>query len=366
VLNIVPDLALPHVLIRIAGVYPFLYTKHRHFTIRGADATDFAGGTYHGRILLPPDYPYKPPHIMFLTPSGRFETNTKICLSFSAYHPELWQPAWGIRLILEALISFLPTPADGAIGALDWSSAERKKLAVKSRSYSCPCCGPIVSLLPALADSSTKKASSRFQKEIEQLQLLQQQEHTKKEEEEEQQQQKQQQEENAVANNNAGETAAAIDDEDEGSKNDAAPSSSAPVEEEDVKKASETSHAMSRAPSDGDNIAAAAASPPSRSADNCTAEAAPTTTAAVSSPAAPAPAPAPAVAGPAAQAVAAPAPDVGNDATTWWYDPMLQVGIVLVSAIVYLLATKVEDAWGELQQLSRQLQDGGGGGGGGV
>ena len=41
---------------------------------------------------------------MFLTPSGRFETNTKICLSFSAYHPELWQPAWGIRLILEALI----------------------------------------------------------------------------------------------------------------------------------------------------------------------------------------------------------------------------------------------------------------------
>lgn len=53
---------------------------------------------------------------MFLTPSGRFETNTKVCLSFSAYHPELWQPAWGIRLILEALISFLPTPADGAIG----------------------------------------------------------------------------------------------------------------------------------------------------------------------------------------------------------------------------------------------------------
>jgi len=49
-----------------------------------------------------------------------------VCLSFSAYHPELWQPAWGIRLILEALISFLPTPADGAIGALDWTKKERQ------------------------------------------------------------------------------------------------------------------------------------------------------------------------------------------------------------------------------------------------
>jgi len=97
-----------------------------HFTIRGAPDTDFEGGIYHGRILLPKDYPFKPPNIVFLTPSGRFETGVKVCLSFSAHHPELWQPAWGIRLILEALISFLPTPADGAIGALDWSSAERK------------------------------------------------------------------------------------------------------------------------------------------------------------------------------------------------------------------------------------------------
>ena len=99
----------------------------RHFTIRGAEGTDFEGGVYHGRILLPTDYPFKPPNIVFLTPTGRFETGVKVCLSFSAHHPELWQPAWGVRLILEALISFLPTPADGAIGSLDWSSAERKR-----------------------------------------------------------------------------------------------------------------------------------------------------------------------------------------------------------------------------------------------
>mmetsp|Transcript_27262 Transcript_27262/g.38342 ORF Transcript_27262/g.38342 Transcript_27262/m.38342 type:complete len:521 (-) Transcript_27262:21-1583(-) len=157
-----------------------------HFTIRGAPGTDFEGGIYHGRILLPPEYPFKPPHILFLTPSGRFETNTKICLSFSAYHPELWQPAWGIRLILEALISFLPTPADGAIGALDWKPSERKRLAKQSVDFCCAkCCGvggKVIDTLPKLKpkssssdddDEKNKKPTSRFQKEIEQLQLLQ-------------------------------------------------------------------------------------------------------------------------------------------------------------------------------------------------
>jgi ubiquitin-conjugating enzyme E2 J1 len=116
-----------------------------------------------------------------LTPSGRFETNTKVCLSFSAFHPELWQPAWGIRLILEALISFLPTPADGAIGALDWSPAERKKLAEKSVHYECHHCGKAAALLPKKKASGAEKPS-RFKKEIEELQRMQLMQHTKEEE----------------------------------------------------------------------------------------------------------------------------------------------------------------------------------------
>lgn len=149
-----------------------------HFTIRGAEGTDFEGGIYHGRILLPAEYPYKPPHIIFLTPSGRFETNTKICLSFSAFHPELWQPAWGIRLILEALISFLPTPGDGAIGALDYKPEERRRLAKESRSFVSPIFGPVEKLLPKLNPDSKKSAKggeSAFSKQIAELQRLQQQ-----------------------------------------------------------------------------------------------------------------------------------------------------------------------------------------------
>ena len=161
-----------------------------HFTIRGASGTDFEGGVYHGKILLPPEYPFKPPNIVFLTPSGRFETNTKVCLSFSSFHPELWQPAWGIRLILEALISFLPTPADGAIGALDWRKEERVKLAKESLKFRCPVCcehgKTCVDLLPEAKKSKEAegKKKSKFQEEIEKLKMLQFQNHAVQEEDE--------------------------------------------------------------------------------------------------------------------------------------------------------------------------------------
>mmetsp|Transcript_7450 Transcript_7450/g.8852 ORF Transcript_7450/g.8852 Transcript_7450/m.8852 type:complete len:449 (+) Transcript_7450:94-1440(+) len=124
-----------------------------HFTIKGPKGTDFEGGIYHGRILLPTDYPFKPPNIVFLTPNGRFEVGKKICLSISAHHPEEWQAAWGIRLILEALISFLPTEGGGAVGALDYSSNERKSLALKSQNYCCDRCGGNISdLFPSHND----------------------------------------------------------------------------------------------------------------------------------------------------------------------------------------------------------------------
>lgn len=71
-----------------------------HFTIRGPPGTEFDGGLYHGRIVLPHEYPFKPPAIMLLTPNGRFEINKKICLSISSYHPETWLPAWGSECLL--------------------------------------------------------------------------------------------------------------------------------------------------------------------------------------------------------------------------------------------------------------------------
>ena len=76
------------------------------------------GGIYHGRILLPSEYPFKPPEFILLTPNGRWETSTKICLSISSHHPEHWQPSWSVRTALLALIGFMPTSSNGAIGSL--------------------------------------------------------------------------------------------------------------------------------------------------------------------------------------------------------------------------------------------------------
>eukprot|EP01108_Squamamoeba_japonica_P009971 TRINITY_DN954_c0_g1_i1.p1 TRINITY_DN954_c0_g1~~TRINITY_DN954_c0_g1_i1.p1 ORF type:complete len:277 (+),score=72.10 TRINITY_DN954_c0_g1_i1:82-912(+) len=112
-----------------------------HFTIRGPCDTAFDGGIYHGRILLPQDYPFKPPNFVLLTPNGRFEVGKKICLSISAHHPETWRPSWSIRTALVALIGFFPTEGNGAIGAIDYPEKERKKLAAESISWSCSSCG---------------------------------------------------------------------------------------------------------------------------------------------------------------------------------------------------------------------------------
>lgn len=137
-----------------------------HFVLRGPAGTDFEGGKYHGKILLPAEYPFKPPNIIFLTPNGRWETKTKICLSMSAYHPEDWQPAWGIRTMLEALISFMPSATDGAVGAMDASSETRKRLALESLSYT----HPLMPILPELGSCSFSK-SKDFAEAVAQMQF---------------------------------------------------------------------------------------------------------------------------------------------------------------------------------------------------
>ena len=45
---------------------------------------------YHGVIMFPKDYPWKPPEIKMLTPTGKFGVGINICLSMSSYHPETW------------------------------------------------------------------------------------------------------------------------------------------------------------------------------------------------------------------------------------------------------------------------------------
>lgn len=112
-----------------------------HFTMRGPPNSPYAEGIYHGRIVLPPAYPLRPPSFRFNTPSGRFEANREICLSISGHHEETWQPAWGVRTALVALRSFMETDAKGQLGGLDATDDVRRRLATESRSFRCAACG---------------------------------------------------------------------------------------------------------------------------------------------------------------------------------------------------------------------------------
>lgn len=67
-----------------------------HFVLEGAKGTDYEGGLYHGKLVFPPQYPFKPPSISLFTPNGRFAVNTKLCLSMTDYHPESWNPMWSV------------------------------------------------------------------------------------------------------------------------------------------------------------------------------------------------------------------------------------------------------------------------------
>ncbi|EKM82968.1 hypothetical protein AGABI1DRAFT_111494 [Agaricus bisporus var. burnettii JB137-S8] len=113
-----------------------------HCTLRGSPGTEFEGGLYHFRILLPAEYPFRPPSIMMLTPNGRFELNTKICISFTNYHEELWQPAWGVRTAIIGLQGFFPLKGEAAVGvgSIEYPASERRRLAGLSREWVCPQC----------------------------------------------------------------------------------------------------------------------------------------------------------------------------------------------------------------------------------
>ncbi|KAK4137925.1 UBC-like protein [Trichocladium antarcticum] len=113
-----------------------------HFTLRGPPHSAFATGIYHGRIVLPPAYPLRPPAFRFATPSGRFEPNRELCLSISGHHEETWQPAWGVRTALVALRSFMETDVRGQLGGVEAAEAVRRRLAAESGAWRCGvCCG---------------------------------------------------------------------------------------------------------------------------------------------------------------------------------------------------------------------------------
>jgi ubiquitin-conjugating enzyme E2 J2 len=103
-----------------------------NFIIRGPPDSPYHGGEYHGVIMFPSDYPFKPPGIKMLTPSGRFQPDKKICFSMSDYHPGTWNPAWSVATICTGLLSFLLSE-EMTTGSM--TSTDRDKRVYAQRSH---------------------------------------------------------------------------------------------------------------------------------------------------------------------------------------------------------------------------------------
>ncbi|TMS33875.1 hypothetical protein L596_001564 [Steinernema carpocapsae] len=105
-----------------------------HYVVEGSPDTPYEGGYYHGKLVFPIDFPFKPPSIYMITPSGRFQTNTRLCLSISDYHPDTWNPAWTVSTIINGLLSFM-NESTPTLGCVTTSEAEKRAFAKKSLAF---------------------------------------------------------------------------------------------------------------------------------------------------------------------------------------------------------------------------------------
>eukprot|EP00800_Vazella_pourtalesii_P005960 TRINITY_DN1721_c0_g2_i1.p1 TRINITY_DN1721_c0_g2~~TRINITY_DN1721_c0_g2_i1.p1 ORF type:complete len:223 (+),score=22.83 TRINITY_DN1721_c0_g2_i1:124-792(+) len=105
-----------------------------HFVVEGPQDSPYFGGFYHGKLLFPKEYPFKPPAIYMQTPNGRFQTNQRLCLSISDFHPELWNPSWSVSTILTGLLSFM-LENSRTVGSIETTPYLKQKLAHDSLQY---------------------------------------------------------------------------------------------------------------------------------------------------------------------------------------------------------------------------------------
>jgi ubiquitin-protein ligase len=97
-----------------------------YFILKGMSYSDYTGGFFIGKIILPNDYPDKAPDFYMLTPNGRFQIDSKICITISGYHQENWNPSWNIGSMLVGMISIMADDTTAGISHIKRSKKERK------------------------------------------------------------------------------------------------------------------------------------------------------------------------------------------------------------------------------------------------
>ena len=100
----------------------------------GPPDSQYAGGFYHGKLVFPKKFPFRPPSVYMITPNGRFKVQTRLCFSMSDAHPESWNPTWSVGTILTGLLSFM-LENTSTQGSIKTSEEKKRKYAVDSHQF---------------------------------------------------------------------------------------------------------------------------------------------------------------------------------------------------------------------------------------
>jgi len=134
-----------------------------HYVIEGSKGSVYEGGVYHGKLIFPKEYPLRPPGVMMLTPSGRFQTNRRLCLSMSDFHPESWNPMWSVSTILTGLYSFM-IESNPTLGSIETSTRKKRQLAEQSLAYNVKNDKMFCKLFPQYVERYQREEEERKQK----------------------------------------------------------------------------------------------------------------------------------------------------------------------------------------------------------
>lgn len=136
-----------------------------YFLVKGPEFSDFRGGYYIGKIMHNPEYPLKPPDFMMLTPSGRFNIGSKICLSNSSYHSDEWSALWNIHTILTGFLSIMLDDKEHGISHIHCTKGEREMHAKNSIEYNKKNHPAIIKLFSRFIDENGNERSENIKKE---------------------------------------------------------------------------------------------------------------------------------------------------------------------------------------------------------
>ncbi|XP_065371535.1 ubiquitin-conjugating enzyme E2 J2 [Calliphora vicina] len=138
-----------------------------HYVVKGPEDSPYYGGYYHGTLLFPREFPFKPPSIYMLTPNGRFKTNTRLCLSISDFHPDTWNPTWCVGTILTGLLSFM-LESTATLGSIETTNYEKQQLAKKSLAFNLK--NPhFVELFPEICEEINKRLQTEKEQKLKAL-----------------------------------------------------------------------------------------------------------------------------------------------------------------------------------------------------